>query len=224
MTNATIDYYQHHHPLTRLRSHFALRARQRMFRTFMETLRPEPDAKVLDLGVTPDQLLPESNFFEALYPWKERIVAASIEDAQWLEGRYPGLRFVRIERGPLPFADNEFDILFCSAVIEHVGDTASQRQLVAECLRVSRRFFMTTPNRQFPVDFHTYLPIIHWLPQAWHQRLLQSLGMDFWARTENLNLLTPNGFASLFPKVASLQVLTYTLFGLPSNIILCGEK
>lgn len=138
-----------------------------MFDLFMEVLTLGPESKVLDLGVSPDQSLPESNFFEALYRWKNRIVAASIEDARWLEAAYPGMKFVHIRPGPLPFFDNEFDAPFCSAVVEHVGDREAQRAFVSECLRVSKQFFVTTPNRQFPIELHTFLPQYTGYPGAY---------------------------------------------------------
>lgn len=219
-----INYYSHNHPLVGLRSRFACEARDWMFARFMATMQPTPESKVLDLGVTPDKSLPESNFFERLYPHKERITAASIEDAAFLEQEYPGLKFVPLNAGALPFADNEFDIIFCSAVIEHVGDRAAQEQFLKEALRVTKQFFFTTPNRWYPMEFHTFLPLLHWLPQPLHQKLLRWIGKDFWASTDNLNLLSVEDFVRLFPKVTSLHVDTYRLFGLPSNIIIHGTK
>lgn len=195
-----------------------------MFDLFMTAMQPTASSSVLDLGVTPDRSLPESNFFERLYPYPQSLTAASIEDASFLEQLYPGLRFVRIAPGPLPFADNQFDIVFCSAVIEHVGEREAQRSFVREILRVGRRFFLTTPNRQFPVEFHTLLPFLHWLPQPAHQATLRRLKLEFWAKTENLNLLTPRALASLFPSSVSPALFNYRLFGWPSNIVAYGSK
>jgi hypothetical protein len=53
-----------------------------------------------------------------------------------------------------------------AAVIEHVGSFARQCDFLKECCRVARRaVFVTTPNRWFPVEFHTILPLVHWLPK-----------------------------------------------------------
>ncbi len=195
-----------------------------MFDLFMAVMRPVPSSSILDLGVTPDRSLPESNFFEQVYPYPHGLTAASIEDASFLEQLRPGLRFVRIAPGPLPFAEDEFDVVFCSAVIEHVGSRVAQRSFIEEILRVGRTFFITTPNRRFPVDFHTLLPVLHWLPQAAHQAVLRRLGLEFWAQTENLNLLTPRGLAALFPSGVSLCLCNYRLLGWPANIIAYGRK
>lgn len=220
----TIDYFSLGHPLSSFRSRFAQKARRQMFDLFMSVMQPAPSSLILDLGVTPDQSLPESNFFEKFYPYKNKITSASIEDASFLEEVYPGLQFVRIQPGLLPFADNQFDILFCSAVIEHVGSRESQRSFVMESLRVARQFFFTTPNRQFPIDFHTFLPFLHWLPQPMHQAVLRRLGLDFLSKTENLNLLSPRAFLDLFPPCSFLHINRYRLFGLPSNIVVYGRK
>ena len=219
-----IDYFSLGHPLAAIRSHYGFKARRRMFDMFMRHFRPTAGAKVLDLGVTPDDSLPESNFFEQLYPFRDKLTAASIEDASLIEQRFPGVKFVRIEGERLPFPDDHFDLLFCSAVVEHVGDRARQRRFISDALRVTKCFFFTTPNRVFPLDFHTLLPFVHWLPQREHQRVLRAMGKEFWARTENLNLLTACSLRRLFPSCSELTVKSLRLFGWPSNVIAYGSK
>ena len=219
-----IDYFSLGHPLAALRSHYGFKARQRMFELFMHHFSPKAGDRVLDLGVTPDTSLPESNFFERLYPFRQSLTAASIEDAAEIEQTFPGVTFVRIEVDRLPFPDDHFDILFCSAVVEHVGDRSNQRRFINEALRVSKRFFFTTPNRLFPLEFHTLLPFVHWLPRAAHQRVLRGMGKEFWARTDNLNLLTAGSLRRLFPSCSDLTVRSLRLFGWPSNVIAYGNK
>lgn len=220
----TIDYFSLGHPLVRLRSRFAVRARAHMLDLFLDVMRPTPATSVLDLGATPDVSLPESNHFARHYPFRNRVTAASIEDLAPLAAAIPGLNTLRLGGGALPFADDAFDIVFCSAVLEHVGDTDAQRAFVAEALRVSRRFVFTTPNRAFPLDFHTILPLLHWLPRPLHQGALRALGLDFWARTENLNLLTAGGLRRLFPPCRRLALRRIRLLGLTSNLVIWGER
>ena len=214
-----IDYFLSSHPLRRFASEISLRARQKMFASFMTAMSPGPDTTIVDVGVTPDQSHAESNFFEALYPYKSRITATSIEDASFLEVKYPGLRFVRTSGSSLPFEDKSFDIVVCFAVLEHVGDREQQERFVGELLRIGRRLFLTTPNRQFPVEFHTFLPLIHWLPKRRHQAVLRRLGLEFWAQTENLNLLTTRDLRALFPDESGARFTGHKLLGLTSNLI-----
>lgn len=132
------------------------------------------------------------------------------------------MRFVRTGREGLPFVDRAFDVVFCSAVIEHVGDRRAQERFIGELLRVGRRFFITTPNRMYPVEFHTFLPFLHWLPQCVHQACLRLIGLGFWAKIENLNLLSERDLVRLFPRNCQLSVYKPRLLGIPSNLVAHG--
>lgn len=219
-----IDYFSLSHPLRSLASIVSLGARMTMFKMFMEIMKPTHLTSIVDVGITPDTTLPDSNFFERLYQKRDRLVTTSIEDASFITKSYPGIQFVRTPGDSLPFCDNAFDITFCSAVLEHVGDDTAQRHFIRELLRISKKFFIITPNRLFPVEFHTFLPLIHWLPQACHQAILKKTGMDFWAETSNLNLLTASKLKALFPKNSDLHIKYNFLMGIPSNIIAYGHS
>jgi SAM-dependent methyltransferase len=194
-----------------------------MYQSFIELVSPLPTDKVLDVGVTPDRTLIDSNFFEALYPYKSLITATSIEDAGFLEEVYPGLRFVKTDRGSLPFADKSFDIVVSFAVLEHVGTTEEQEHFVRELMRVGRRTFLTTPDRAFPIEVHTFIPFIHWLPRPWHQRILRLLNMDFWSKTENLNLLDEKTLLGFFRGAARVSLYKHKTFGFSSNLMILAD-
>jgi hypothetical protein len=57
----------------------------------------------------------------------------------------------------------------------------------------------TTPNKRFPVELHTFLPLLHWLPDPAYRKALRRLGQSHFAEVENLNLLDGPTFLSLFP-------------------------
>jgi SAM-dependent methyltransferase len=189
----------------------------------MEVLQPSPTASVLDLGVTSDELYPESNFFEKWYPHRNMIMAAGVEDVWHLGKTYPGVRFVRIAGlGRLPFKDDEFDILFCNAVLEHVGGRPQQKEFLSEVFRVSKRFFLATPNRWFPVESHTHLPLVHYLPTSIHRAVLRTLGYDYYSREENLSLLSKRLLRALFPCPEHVHMRNVRIFGSVSNLIAYG--
>jgi len=192
-----------------------------MFAHLMSRVAFDSSTTVVDVGVTPDQTLPESNFFEALYPYPHNVTATSIEDASNIEVSFPGVRFVRTTGVRLPFADKSFDVAVSFAVIEHVGDRDRQRAFLNELARIARTVFVTTPDRTFPVELHTFLPLIHWLPQRLHQRLLGMLGLHFWSKTDNLNLLTAREVLALSCQTAMTHHLDrFRLLGLSSNLLL----
>jgi ubiquinone/menaquinone biosynthesis C-methylase UbiE len=214
-----VDYFSIRHPLRRVASIASLRARRKMFQRFMQLIKPAPTDRIVDVGVTPDATLPESNFFEEMYPHTSMVTATSIEDASFLERKHPGLKFVRTGPDRLPFADGEFDVAVSFAVLEHVGTRDQQQRFVHELLRVSKKVFLTTPDKSFPLEIHTFLPFIHWLPTSQHQALLRALGMDFWAKTENLNLLCGGDLLKMWDPVRPVKLYRHRLLGFSANLI-----
>jgi hypothetical protein len=98
--------------------------------------------------------------------------------------------------------------VYSNAVIEHVGGHERQQAFVRESLRVGRRVFLTTPNRWFPIEVHTRLPLVHWLPQPLATRVYELAGKP-WAR-EN-HLLGPSDLRRLFPGEVEIRNLGMTL-------------
>jgi len=148
------------------------------------------------------------NFFEEHYPWPERITALGLHDGEGFRARYPDIRYVQGDACELPFADGEFDIVFSNAVIEHVGGRERPRRLVSEATRVGRRMFVMTPNRRFPVEVHTRLPFVHWLPDALSHRLYRATGKEF---ATDVHLLTRRSLESLFSGRVRIVSLGLTL-------------
>ena len=141
-------------------------------RLFHELIQPTTETTVVDVGVadTPfgegeGQALTH-NFFEALYPWPERITAVGNVPLENFARAFPQVPRVVADGRDLPFGDGEFDVAFSNAVVEHVGSSDDQERFVRELCRVSKQVFVTTPNRLFPVDPHTLLPFLHWLPDG----------------------------------------------------------
>src|SRR5262245_64780696 len=205
----------------------SMMVRRRMFQIFMDELRPTPGDRVLDVGVTSDQSYYNSNYFEALYPFADRIVAAGLQDAAFLETRHKGLRYVRADALNLPFPDGAFDLVHSSAVLEHVGSATDQRRMIAECLRVARRgVYMTTPNRWYPIEFHTLLPLVHWLPKDLYRQILRWLGLHELAEERNLNLLTEQELRAMTRDTVgwTFYIAAARLLGWKSNLILLARR
>ncbi len=148
------------------------------------------------------------NAFEELYPWPERITALGLHDGAGFRTAYPAIPYVQGDGCALPFADGAFDIVHSNAVIEHVGDRGRQRLFAEEALRVGKRVFVTTPNRRFPVELHTRLPFVHWLPER-HAHRAYDLAGKGWAK-EN-HLLTAAELRALFPTPVRIVNLGLTL-------------
>ena len=199
--------------------------RRRMYARFMAAGVVDDD-HILDVGVTSDREQLASNYLEAWHPRKDRITACGIDDAAVLEEVYPGMRFVQGDGKDLPFPDASFDWVHSSAVLEHVGSSREQAKFIAELHRVCRKgIFLTTPNRWFPVEFHTVLPLVHWLPKRWFRVLLRRMGHRELSREENLNLLGRRDLAAACAQAGlpAWRIDSVSLLGWPSNLLLVAH-
>jgi SAM-dependent methyltransferase len=144
-------------PLARLAGPIAARARARRHRELFALTRLGSDARVLDVGCGALGL-------RGLEP---DLDITGVDLAA--RPGYPG-PFVRADAAEgLPFADGEFDLVYCSSVIEHVPP-ARRDAFAAEIRRVGRGWFVQSPAFSFPVEPHALLPFAHWLPPGLRRR------------------------------------------------------
>lgn len=170
------------HPFARLASPLAARARRRRHGRFFALTELAPDARILDLGCGRLGL-------RALEPTLD-ITGADIDERP----DYPGPFVCADATAGLPFADGEFDLVYCSSVIEHI-EPADRAAFAAELRRVGRGWFVQTPARSFPIEPHALLPFAHWLPRRL-RRLYWRLGAA--DRDEQIDLLSRRELEALF--------------------------
>lgn len=206
--------------LDRLKNDLAFRVRRRIFDTFMRECSPEPKSRVADFGVSGHRDHPVHTFFETLYPHRERltVIGRAAEEAAWFAEEFPGLTYLEADLRAIPLPAGYFDYGICNAVIEHGGPRDQQRTLVAEVCRVSRCVLFTTPNKRFPIELHTFLPLLHWLPENAYRAVLRRLGQGYFAEVDNLNLLDARAFLSLFPRDRHNRLFALGMPLLPSNL------
>ena len=141
-------------------------SRNRKWHLFEEIFSPSSKNMVLDVGAGMGDML------EVRYCWLERLIAVD-RATHWSVGPvlkdFPQVRLVIADGCDLPFRDKEFDIVFSNAVIEHIGVGSAQEHFAKEIRRVSRGYFVATPNRWFPLETHSKWLFLHWLPHqiAW---------------------------------------------------------
>ncbi len=194
--------------MRRLAAKVSARSRRRKLELFLSAMQPTAETTVVDVGVSDggygEDTYGTANFFEALYPWPEQIVAVSTQHLTVFQEAFPLVTALRADGRALPFLDDQFDIGFSNAVVEHLPDLESQRAFVSELCRVSRRVFVTTPNRRFPLDTHTLVPLAHWFSDERRDRLYRALHRD---EGLGLRLLGPDDFLGLFPASARPTLL-----------------
>jgi SAM-dependent methyltransferase len=161
-------------PLARLAGPLAGRARARRHERFFMALGLPAGARILDVGCGALGL-------RALEP---ELDITGVDVAE--HPSYPG-PFVRADvAAGLPFADREFDLVYCSSVIEHVAP-ARRQAFAREIRRVGQRWFVQTPARSFPIEPHALLPFAHWLPVRLRARYWRLGAAGGWERIELLS-------------------------------------
>lgn len=124
-----------------------------------------------------------------------------------------GFKWIVADGRRLPFKDKSIDIAFSNSVIEHLGNIKSQSDFAKEIMRVSKNFWVQTPDKSFPVEPHLITPFVHWLPLKLQKILLRNFTIwgivtrpskeDVNTFLDEVRLLTYKEFKSLFP-VASI--------------------
>lgn len=203
------------------------RQRRHMYARFIHDTGVVREDLVLDVGATGEMTYESSNYLESWYPFKSMVTALGIDDVSFLQNSYPGMSFVQASGLAMPFDDECFDIVHSSAVIEHVGSFENQIKFVKECARVARKaVFLTTPNRWFPIELHTVLPLLHWMPKSFHRSALRALRMEFFAKEENLNLLCNRDLNRISKEIPdfNVRISSVSLCGWPSNLLLTAVR
>jgi SAM-dependent methyltransferase len=183
MTDSTDVYATAPHPFARIASPLAARARARRHKRFFQLTGLAADARILDVGCGRLGLRAQEPGLD--------ITGLDIAE----QPGYPG-PFVRADpaRDGLPFADGEFDLVYCSSVIEHVPPER-RSAFAAEVRRVGRGWLVQTPARSFPIEPHALLPFAHWLPRPLRRAYWRLGAAD---ASEEIELLSRHELEALF--------------------------
>lgn len=183
----------------------------------------KPKAKVIDIGTSPNEDLPDTNFFEKYFKYPQQVTAISVEDCSNLKKKYPKIKFKMVlANSKLPFRNAYFDLAVSWATLEHVGDYKKQELFLNQALRVGKHVFVTTPYRLSPYEPHTGLPFVQWLPLDVFRLICKWLHKDFWATSANLNPLYISDIQRM-KLIRPVKIYVYKTFGfIPSHLIIFG--
>ena len=190
--------------------------RRRRGRLFVERLRPTAGDSILDLGGG------SGGYIAEIVPYRGNVTIGELDPEALKRAAetygFGGLQLDGSET--LPVADGQFDVVFCSSVIEHVTGPkeityeledgaqfaalarAAQGNLAAEIRRISKRYFVQTPYKYFPIEQHSFLPFfVVLLPRRWQVRLMRFLHAHQWLKPvyPDFRLLTIKEMRALFP-------------------------
>ena len=143
--------------------------------------------------------------------------------------------FILNEFESLPFPDGFFDIVYCSSVIEHVTipkekvwkiysgrrfrneSRKRQSEFTEEIKRLGKQYFVQTPYKQLPIESHTWLPFISWLPRRILIPVLHFTNL-FWVKKTSPDwyLLGKKEMSELFNEAI---IIKEKIFGITKSIM-----
>ncbi|MFC1596070.1 methyltransferase domain-containing protein [Candidatus Margulisiibacteriota bacterium] len=218
-------------PVTKIGIFISNRSRGKRAGIFRELFIINPKTKILDLGS-----INGTNINAVLKGTRanpKNIYIADIDTKVIAEGqRLFGYTPVAIkESEPLPYPNGYFDIVFCSSVIEHVTvpkgsswktvsqkeftsiSQKNQKKFASEIRRLGKQYFVQTPYKYFPIESHTWLPFIAWLPRPALIMVLRFTNL-FWPKKSSPEwyLLDKKEMQDLFPEAEIIfeKVLGFT--------------
>jgi ubiquinone/menaquinone biosynthesis C-methylase UbiE len=84
--------------------------------------------------------------------------------------------FNQVSSAELPFEDNYFDIIISNHVVEHIQEQRLHMQEIYRCLNSKGICYYATPNKNFPIEPHHKIPLIHYLRSSGFHKILRLLG------------------------------------------------
>lgn len=183
-------------------------SRTRKLELFNRLMNPTKEKKILDIGAEINPTNEDVPQFIDNYPWVNNVSAINLssEHISLIKQYYPEVNARVGDACALPWENKHFDIVYSNAVIEHLGSFEKQKKMAAEVMRVGKSWFVTTPNRWYPFEFHMRLPFVTWLPRNGYIRFGQVISYNpmkrkymSGIRRRGLRLMTAKELQQCFP-------------------------
>ena len=181
---------------------------------------------ILDIGTTSDNENKSSNFIiknlknvKNFYSISDQLITLPFFKKKLQKSIIENFSEYEIE-------NFKSDLVVSNATIEHVGNYNNQKVMVSNMIKLSKKMvIISTPYRYHPLEFHTKIPFIHWLPKKIHRMILKKLNLVFYSKEENLNLLSKSDLSSFIKNEKIKSEFKYIKFlFLRSNLIFILKK
>jgi len=203
-----------------------LNKRFEIIKIINDCIRKYKLTNALDIGTTKDNKNKSSNII--IKNLKNINSFKSISNQKITSNFFVKKKKISITKNLSNIIIKEFssDLVISSATIEHVGGIKNQRKMIENVIKLSKKMFiLTTPNRNHPIEFHTKIPFIHWLPNRIYRNLLKLIGLRFYSNEKNLNLLSEKDLVKLMKNYnIDYKILYVKFLYFKSNLILIGTK
>ena len=157
---------------------------------------------------------------------KCNVYIADIDKNELNRGRKKfGFKTILIgENSILPFRNKYFDIVYPNSVIEHVTvekkkiwkinsnkefrkiALKNQNKFAKEIIRLGKNYFVQTPYKHFPIESHSWLPFVQYLPRPILINSIKILNLFWIKKTQpDWNLLLMSDMKKFFPNSKIIQ-------------------
>ncbi len=203
-----------------------IKKRDEIFKVIFNNLNIKSIKSILDVGATEDNKYKSSNYLTKKFNFITNIYGLS-------DQKVTNQFYKKIVRKSITKSFNlsevkklKSDLVLSNAVLEHVGSYSNQRKMVDNIIKLSKKYFVIqTPNRYHPIEFHTKLLLIHWLPKKIFRNILKILGMTHFSSEKNLNLVSKTDIHKMLKKhkkIIKYKIFKINFFGFTSNFVIIG--
>jgi SAM-dependent methyltransferase len=200
--------------------------RQKRFKLFLEFISdlPKP-VKILDAGGT-------VSFWKQMGINEDTGLEITIINTETEIEEHPSVRFIEGNVKDLSaFTDKVFDVVFSNSVIEHVGNFEDMKKMAGEVTRTGKRYFIQTPNKNFPFEPHFLFPMFQFFPFGLRVFLVRHFSIGWYPKTKDklraseivksINLLDRKTLLMLFP---SSQIKKEKFLFFTKSFIVSGKR
>ncbi len=203
-----------------------IKKREEMLKIIEDNITKNNIEDAIDIGSTEDKENESSNYIIKNLSYIPKII--SISD-QIINDKFFSKNIkksITDEFSNKEILELKSDLVISNATIEHVGSFENQEKMISNIISLSKKVFViTTPNRFHPIEFHTKLLFLHWLPKKIYSKICEFIGLSFFAKEKNLNLLSKHELINLMKilNFTNYKIFKIKLLGFVSNYILIGK-
>ncbi|MBT4951187.1 MAG: class I SAM-dependent methyltransferase [Pelagibacteraceae bacterium] len=135
--------------------------------------------------------------------------AIKICNIKALKNEIPKDNIIKSYSEKLPFDNNQFDLIYCFTVLEHVNDIEQSIKEMIRCTKVKGKLFIELPNYRQLYEAHYKLPLPMFLP-IWFNKIILRLLRRPVDYLDTLNIATTRQLRNIYrnsPEVIPMLVL-----------------
>lgn len=169
--------------------------------------------KILDFGVSSSKNSDSNPFVKYFIKKKYKsLYGCGLDNISDVKNNLKDLKYKKIKPNKkLPYKDNYFSISISHAVFEHLGSFKKKQFYLSELLRISKKVFITVPNRYFPVEHHSNIPLLGYLPSKLIYKILVFFNYNLFNSEKTLTFNSINDFHLIIKKLINTYNFNYSI-------------